>query len=180
MARAVRSLGSFIGQIGAAAGFGGIVSKVSGSESYEAVTSADADKYSRLQSNSPEDDGSVSSEDAENEGADSDTIETEVPTKRGTLSKWTNYLHGWQERYFVVSSGILSYYRSEFDTQYGCRGSISLHKVKVIVSDFNKVLRNCLSTLIGLPLCNPGLNSSFIHVKLLYSSVCTQAICKVY
>ncbi len=136
MAKAVRSLGSFIGQIGA--GFGGMVSRVSGSESYEAAATTESDNYSRLHSNSPEEDGSLSSEDAENYEAVSDSIEPEVPTKRGTLSKWTNYLHGWQERYFVVSDGILSYYRSEFDTQYGCRGSISLHKVKVVVSCHNK------------------------------------------
>lgn len=130
MARAVRSIGTFIGQIGA--GFGGIVSRVSGSD--EAAAIADTDRYARLHSNSPEDNGSLSSDEAESEDRVSDSIEPEVPTKRGTLSKWTNYLHGWQERYFVVSNGILSYYRSEFDTQYGCRGSISLHKVKVIVS----------------------------------------------
>ena len=57
----------------------------------------------------------------------------ECPVRRGYLSKWTNYLHGWQERYVVVAEGILSYYKTECDTQFGCRGSISLHQVKLLV-----------------------------------------------
>lgn len=56
------------------------------------------------------------------------------PSKMSTLSKWTNYISGWQDRYVVVRDGILSYYKSEIDLQYGCRGSISLHKVTVSVS----------------------------------------------
>ena len=51
----------------------------------------------------------------------------------GTLSKWTNYLHGWQDRYFILRDGNLSYYKSEFDTAYGCRGSVSLGKAKIVV-----------------------------------------------
>lgn len=56
------------------------------------------------------------------------------PQKMAALSKWTNYISGWQERYVVVRDGILSYYKSEVDLQYGCRGSISLQKVKIFVS----------------------------------------------
>ena len=29
----------------------------------------------------------------------------------GNLSKWTNYLHGWQDRYIVLRDGTLSYYK---------------------------------------------------------------------
>lgn len=57
----------------------------------------------------------------------------EAPSQRGSLLKWTNYLRGWQERYFVVRDGVLSYFKSEIDTKYGCRGSVSLHKVKILV-----------------------------------------------
>ena len=134
MAKAVRSLGSFIGQIGA--GFGGIVSRVSGvgESASETAASSEADKYSRLKNSPVESDSQSSDGEAEQHDTVSDSIELEVSTRRGSLSKWTNYLHGWQERYFVVSNGILSYYKSELDTQYGCRGSISLHQVKVLVS----------------------------------------------
>ena len=52
----------------------------------------------------------------------------------GTLSKWTNYLHGWQDRYFILRDGNLSYFKSEFDTAFGCRGSVSLAKAKIVVS----------------------------------------------
>ena len=67
-------------------------------------------------------------------GTGEGTPELECPAKKGYLNKWTNYLHGWQERYVVVADGIMSYYKSEYDTQFGCRGSISLQKVKILVS----------------------------------------------
>lgn len=34
-----------------------------------------------------------------------------VDTYRGWLFKWTNYLKGYQRRWFVLSNGLLSYYR---------------------------------------------------------------------
>jgi collagen type IV alpha-3-binding protein len=46
----------------------------------------------------------------------------------GTLSKWTNYIHGWQDRYIVLKEGSLVYYKSEFETDFGCRGAISVDK----------------------------------------------------
>ena len=71
-----------------------------------------------------------SSEDDEND----QTFRRSPPQRMATLSKWTNYLSGWQDRYVVVRDGILSYYKSEIDLQYGCRGSISLQKVRIFVS----------------------------------------------
>uniref|UniRef100_A0AC35TJ37 Collagen type IV alpha-3-binding protein n=1 Tax=Rhabditophanes sp. KR3021 TaxID=114890 RepID=A0AC35TJ37_9BILA len=44
----------------------------------------------------------------------------------GTLIKWTNYLSGWQERYFKVHDGALYYYKSKDDVKFGCRKSMSL------------------------------------------------------
>lgn len=29
----------------------------------------------------------------------------------GYLSKWTNYIHGWQPRFIVLKDGTLSYYK---------------------------------------------------------------------
>ncbi|XP_058809620.1 ceramide transfer protein [Phymastichus coffea] len=54
-----------------------------------------------------------------------------VPELQGTLSKWTNYIHGWQTRFIVLKDGTLSYYKSEQDSGFGCRGSISLFKADV-------------------------------------------------
>ena len=31
---------------------------------------------------------------------------------RGWLLKWTNYIKGYQKRWFVLNNGLLSYYRS--------------------------------------------------------------------
>ena len=51
------------------------------------------------------------------------TATTKFPKTEGTLSKWTNYIHGWQDRFFTLQHGILSYYRCEADLDKMCRGS---------------------------------------------------------
>ncbi|XP_033929663.1 ceramide transfer protein-like [Melopsittacus undulatus] len=55
----------------------------------------------------------------------------------GVLSKWTNYIHGWQDRWVVLKSNILSYYKSEDETEYGCRGSVCLSKAVITPHDFD-------------------------------------------
>jgi collagen type IV alpha-3-binding protein len=52
-------------------------------------------------------------------------------TSTGTLSKWTNYIHGWQDRFIALKDGTLVYYKSEFETDFGCRGAISIDKATV-------------------------------------------------
>ncbi|XP_016093794.1 collagen type IV alpha-3-binding protein-like isoform X2 [Sinocyclocheilus grahami] len=49
----------------------------------------------------------------------------------GTLTKWTNYIHGWQDRWIVLKGNILSYYRSADEKEFGCRGSICLGKAVI-------------------------------------------------
>ena len=125
---------SFIGSIG------GMASRLSGSDLYD----AELDKESRVRESPLESKLSLSGSEEEAHGGGGiassgscgdDELEVFEATKlRGSLQKWTNYLHGWQERFFVLEDGVLSYYKSEMDTQYGCRGSISLLKVKVLVS----------------------------------------------
>ncbi|XP_053323714.1 pleckstrin homology domain-containing family A member 8 [Spea bombifrons] len=44
----------------------------------------------------------------------------------GILHKWTNYLSGWQPRWFLLRGGILSYYDSKEDAWKGCKGSIQM------------------------------------------------------
>ncbi|XP_064023051.1 pleckstrin homology domain-containing family A member 8 isoform X3 [Pogoniulus pusillus] len=44
----------------------------------------------------------------------------------GVLYKWTNYLSGWQPRWFLLCGGILSYYDSREDAWKGCKGSIQM------------------------------------------------------
>ena len=126
---------SFIGSIG------GMASRLSGSDLYD----AELDKESRVRESPLESKLSLSGSEEEAHGGgggaassgscgDEELEVFEAPKLRCSLQKWTNYLHGWQERYFVLEDGVLSYYKSEMDTQYGCRGSISLLKVKVLVS----------------------------------------------
>ncbi|KAM6397997.1 pleckstrin homology domain-containing family A member 3 isoform 2-T3 [Pluvialis apricaria] len=55
----------------------------------------------------------------------------------GVLYKWTNYLAGWQPRWFVLDNGILSYYDSQDDVCKGSKGSIkmSVCEIKVHATD---------------------------------------------
>lgn len=51
-----------------------------------------------------------------NNNSNSDDSENElnfnsVPELKGYLSKWTNYIHGWQPRFIVLKDGTLSYYK---------------------------------------------------------------------
>ena len=59
-------------------------------------------------------------------GSDSDASnsddESGMPCKEGTMAKWTNYIHGWQDRYVVLQNGVLSYFKSEADKHKFCRG----------------------------------------------------------
>ena len=51
---------------------------------------------------------------------------------QGPLYKWTNYLSGWQARWFILSDGILSYYSSKDAVSGGCRGSYTMSSSEVI------------------------------------------------
>uniref|UniRef100_H2ZIZ6 Ceramide transfer protein n=1 Tax=Ciona savignyi TaxID=51511 RepID=H2ZIZ6_CIOSA len=55
----------------------------------------------------------------------------------GVLGKWTNYYHGWQDRFVICQEGTLSYYRAQDETEFGCRGSISLTKASVVCDEFD-------------------------------------------
>ncbi|CAH8562192.1 unnamed protein product [Schistosoma intercalatum] len=45
---------------------------------------------------------------------------------KGYLYKWTNYLKGYQKRWFVLQNGLLSYYRNPAEMAHTCRGTIKL------------------------------------------------------
>ena len=59
--------------------------------------------------------------------------ELQLSQLAGTLSKWTNYIHGWQDRYIVLKNGTISYYKSEQEAAVGCRGAVSLCKAVITV-----------------------------------------------
>eukprot|EP00127_Corallochytrium_limacisporum_P001102 Clim_evm13s39 gene=Clim_evmTU13s39 len=62
---------------------------------------------------------------------------SELPHQALTLQKWTNYFMGWQPRYFTLLGGVLSYYTSQEEAQYGCRGSINLKDAEVRVDEYD-------------------------------------------
>ncbi|CCD31139.1 Oxysterol-binding protein [Caenorhabditis elegans] len=52
--------------------------------------------------------------------------------KAGWLNKWTNYLKGYRQRWFVLdSNATLSYYRNPSEVGHTCRGSINLQEARV-------------------------------------------------
>ncbi|XP_034040326.1 pleckstrin homology domain-containing family A member 3-like [Thalassophryne amazonica] len=59
----------------------------------------------------------------------------------GILYKWTNYMTGWQPRWFVLENGVISYYDSEDDVGKGSKGSIkmSVCDIKVHPTDLTRL-----------------------------------------
>ncbi|KAG8130993.1 hypothetical protein E2320_017800 [Naja naja] len=60
------------------------------------------------------------------------------PLKYKNVAQWTNYIHGWQDRWVVLKNNILSYYKSEDEREYGCRGSIFLSKAVITPHEFDE------------------------------------------
>ncbi|GAB0090927.1 hypothetical protein DMENIID0001_057070 [Sergentomyia squamirostris] len=65
-------------------------------------------------------------------------VNSSAPELKGYLSKWTNYIHGWQPRFIVLKDGTLSYYKNEQDSDFGCRGAISLQKATIKSHEFDE------------------------------------------
>ena len=71
---------------------------------------------------------------------DSSTESDDSPAEiSGTLQKWTNYIHGWQDRYFVLKDGCLSYFKDKADVATGSRGSVSLAKAIIREHEFDEL-----------------------------------------
>ncbi|KAG5280611.1 hypothetical protein AALO_G00062070 [Alosa alosa] len=71
-------------------------------------------------------------------GSGSTTAGTPAPgsdTYKGWLFKWTNYLKGYQRRWFVLSNGLLSYYRTQAEMAHTCRGTINLATAHIDTED---------------------------------------------
>jgi len=74
----------------------------------------------------------------------------------GWLSKWTNYMSGYQKRWFVLSDGYLSYYKSKAEfTEESCRGGVNIF--------------NCITTSDKESCCliisNAGSQQIYFHLK---------------
>lgn len=57
----------------------------------------------------------------------------------GTLWKWTNYLSGWQPRWFVLEVGVLAYYKSQEEVGLGSRGSVKMACCEISVHPTDSV-----------------------------------------
>ncbi|XP_037106806.1 oxysterol-binding protein 1-like isoform X2 [Syngnathus acus] len=60
---------------------------------------------------------------------------TQGDSYKGWLFKWTNYIKGYQRRWFVLNNGLLSYYRSQAEMGHTCRGTINLATANIVVED---------------------------------------------
>ncbi|EYC02747.1 hypothetical protein Y032_0098g3104 [Ancylostoma ceylanicum] len=59
--------------------------------------------------------------------------ENAVEEKSGWLNKWTNYIKGYRQRWFVLdSAAVLSYYRNPSEVGQSCRGSINLQEARIL------------------------------------------------
>uniref|UniRef100_A0A667Y7F5 Oxysterol-binding protein n=1 Tax=Myripristis murdjan TaxID=586833 RepID=A0A667Y7F5_9TELE len=68
------------------------------------------------------------------------SVKTPTPTPagdtyKGWVFKWTNYIKGYQRRWFVLSNGLLSYYRTQAEMGHTCRGTINLATATIAVDD---------------------------------------------
>ncbi|XP_068995270.1 ceramide transfer protein-like isoform X4 [Embiotoca jacksoni] len=80
------------------------------------------------------------SEKSSSSGSDEDVDPESGPPVElgGILSKWTNYIHGWQDRWVVLKNNTLSYYKSKDEREYGCRGSLCLSKAVITPHEFDE------------------------------------------
>lgn len=93
-------------------------------------------------------------------------------TFQGTLSKWTNYIHGWQERFIILKDGALSYYKSEDEAKLGCRGAISIYRCIIKVrKKFSLELRFCLICVFFFLLFFFFLFAAHFHIRTLTTSL---------
>jgi PH domain len=95
------------------------------------------------------------------------------PELQGVLNKWTNFFHGWQTRFIVLRDGTLSYYKSEQDTNFGCRGAISLFKAAIKVILFTQNLWSLILTLTWFALiCRSLMNLTSAVLMCLSTIAC--------
>ncbi|OQV17157.1 Collagen type IV alpha-3-binding protein [Hypsibius exemplaris] len=91
-----------------------------------------------LTSRSPVDGSSpCTSEEEEDLAASSSHDASLAPDCTGKLFKWTNYFHGWQDRFIVLRNGCLSYYKTPNDQTLGCRGALNIRQAVVQAHEFD-------------------------------------------
>ena len=63
-----------------------------------------------------------------------------VPTFKGYLNKWTNFAGGYKLRWFVLdANGVLSYYKSQDDSNSACRGSLNMRTATLHLDSSEKM-----------------------------------------
>ncbi|CAH2234201.1 jg16650 [Pararge aegeria aegeria] len=112
----------------------------------------------------------------------SDIEDNSNPELRGYLSKWTNYIHGWQDRFIVLKDSTLSYYKSELESNLGCRGALCLKKAKVKPHEFDDCrfdvsVNDCVWYLRAL---NPEEKQQWIDVLESFKVINTQALKNIH
>lgn len=65
-------------------------------------------------------------------GVENSLAREQAPVYRGFMAKWTNYVHGFKMRWFVLEHGVLSYYRAPDDEGRQARGVMHLRYVSIV------------------------------------------------
>jgi len=65
-------------------------------------------------------------------GAENSLAHQQAPIYRGFMEKWTNYVHGYKVRWFVLENGVLSYYRGPDDEGRQARGVMHLRFMTIV------------------------------------------------
>ena len=81
--------------------------------------------------------GMSPSDSAEHDDDDDDAVK--MPHMAGTLSKWTNYIQGWQDRHVCLAKGVLSYYKSAEEKDKMCRGTMDVAHASVNRHEFDNL-----------------------------------------
>lgn len=77
-----------------------------------------------------------SSQGGSNAAANGANGATRINDMAGPIFKWTNFFHGWLERYIILKDGVLSYYKSQAEVNFGCRGAIAIKQSVILVRLF--------------------------------------------
>jgi hypothetical protein len=104
------------------------------SDEDEAQLSGNEDEHHQTNNNNQHSQANNQPNVANNTTTNTTNIQAGINDLASNLFKWTNYIHGWQERYIVLKDGVLSYYKSPLETQYGCRGAIALKQSSIQVT----------------------------------------------
>lgn len=81
--------------------------------------------------------GSGSGNGSGSQSGKSGSLGLETIVHEGYLKKWTNYYHGWQDRYIILNPTRFSYFKDKEDTDISCKGSVNIARIKITINNYD-------------------------------------------